>query len=351
MKFLTLNLILIIIEWIIIKSSGIKKPRKTFCIVAFIQLFVFHAFLDPDKMYDLPGYLETYDSFSENPLMYSLVTGYVGVKMEPGWIVLCKLLSYLSKNSLTIIFFSSIIIVGSYCKTVYKYSPMVWLSIFIFLCTTYGQSLFVLRQHTAIALCLASIPFILNRDLFKFALAISLASSLHLTAIVFFPMYFIYSIELNNSFYLKVLVLTIIGYTLSATVFMWFFSNSWYDSYIDGEGSNLTNFAIMGIVLLFYLFTIKWKIRDLQGPEKCFFLMCVLGVVLSLAGTGFSPTNRLIKYYYVSMLFLLPYGLMKISNTFARVLSTIAIMLAFLMLFYSSGNTEYLKDYTLFFNF
>ena len=349
MKLLTFNLILIVIEWIIIKGLRIKKAPKVFCVLAFIQLFIFHAFLDPDKMYDLPGYLETFDSIRENTLIYSLVTGYVGVKMEPGWIILCKILSFISSNNLIIIHFSSLIIVGLYCLIIHRYSAIAWLSVFLFLCTTYGQSLFVLRQHTAIALCLASIPYVINRNLFKFVLLVILATSIHMTAVVFLPVYFVYSIKMEKSFYFKLLLLAFLGWALSATVFTWFFANSWYNSYIDEEGSNLTNFAIMGVSLLFYLFASKWKIKDLQGAEKCFFIMCSLGVVLSLVGAGFSPTNRLIKYFYISMLFLIPFGVKKIKDPSIKIISVVIIMAAFLLLFYSAGSVEYLKNYTLLF--
>lgn len=38
-------------------------------------------------MEDLPGYYDTFNEFGKNSLYYSIVIGYVGVKMEPGWIV------------------------------------------------------------------------------------------------------------------------------------------------------------------------------------------------------------------------------------------------------------------------
>ena len=349
MNLLLLNIILILFDWIILQAINPKKARKYFCIIAFIQLFVFHAFLDPYKMYDLPGYLETYESFRKNSLMYSLNTGFLGVKMEPGWIVMCKLLTLISSDPFTTIYFSSIVIVGLYCLIIYRFSAKVWLSVYLFLCTTFGQSLFVIRQHMAIAICLASVPFIINRIFWKFALLILVATSIHFTAIVFVPLYFLYSLRLTKKFYILFLLFAVIGWSGASAIFMWFFEKSWYVSYLDAEGSNLTNFSIMTISLLLYLFVSKWNIKAIRGAEKCFFLMLCLGVILSLVGAGFSPTNRLIKYYYISMIFIIPYSLNKISEEAMRVVATFIIMVAFMMLFYSGSNTEYLKDYTLMF--
>ena len=175
------------------------------------------------------------------------------------------------------------------------------------------------------------------------------ACSIHITAIVFFPLYFIYSLNINHKFFWKAFLFAVICWLLSSTVFMWLFANSWYNSYLDAEGSNLTNFAILSCVLLFYLFASNWNISKLTGAEKCFFLMCCLGTVMSLAGAGFSPTNRLIKYYYISILFLVPYGINRLHNIPVKVFAAGIIIMAFLVLFFSGSNTEYLKDYNLLF--
>ncbi len=349
MRLLALNIILILLDWILIRFAGFKKPKKAFCIIAFFQLFIFHAFLDPFVMEDLPGYLETYDLIKENSLIYSIITGYVGVKMEPGWVLICKILSVFSSNSYVTIYFSSFVIVGLYCWMIYRYSSIVWLSIFLFLCTIFGQSLFVLRQHMAMAICLATIPMVVERKFLKFAMINLFACSIHITAIVFFPLYFIYSLNINHKFFWKAFLFAVICWLLSSTVFMWLFANSWYNSYLDAEGSNLTNFAILSCVLLFYLFASNWNISKLTGAEKCFFLMCCLGTVMSLAGAGFSPTNRLIKYYYISILFLVPYGINRLHNIPVKVFAAGIIIMAFLVLFFSGSNTEYLKDYNLLF--
>ena len=351
MVILLINLLIIPIEYFIVSllDGGPKAKKKLFLLIAFIQLFVVHAFLDPDVMEDLPGYLETYDLIKDNSLLYSLVTGYVGVKMEPGWVLICKTLSFFSSNSFTIIYFSSFVIVGLYCISIYRYSSIAWISIFLFLCTTFGQSLFVLRQHTAMAICLASIPLVVDRKLWKFLLVITIACTIHMTSIIFLPLYFVYSLNISRGFYIKLIVIAIICWLLSSTVFMWFFDNSWYNSYVDADGANLTNFAILGCVLLFYLFASNWNISKLTGAEKCFFLMCCLGAIMSLAGAGFSPTNRLIKYYYISILFLVPYGIKKLHSGPVKVFAAAAILIAFFVLFFSGSNIEYLKDYNLMF--
>lgn len=350
MNLLYINIFLLLLEGLILPKKGYGK--KLFLFIAFFQCFILHAFIDPFSVNDLDGYYMTFTSFAKNTLKESILVGYVGVKMEPGWIVLCKSLSYLSSNPRILLVFTSIIIVGSYFRTAYKYSSIVWLSLYIFLCSTFDQSLFVLRQHSAMALCLLSIPFIINRDLVKYILLLAVAVSFHSTALVFLPIYFVYNISLGKKYWIWMIVGAIVGSYLISGLFEWGFHNLWYSSYEDttAEGmaaSNLTGFFIILSALLLYIFSIGGDVKNIKGAEKVFFLMLSIGALLSLVGAGFSPTNRLLRYFEIAYIYLIPNSIMKFRNSFIRDIIILGVMVMYLMLFMSPSNLLYIGRYRL----
>ncbi len=352
MFLLLSNIILVIVEALILPNN--KGGRKVFLFLAFTQLFILHAFLDPFVMEDLEGYYLTYETFAKESLYNSIFVGYVGVKMEPGWIVLCKLLGFISSNPRFLLIVTSIVIVGSYLNTAYRYSPLIGLSVLIFLCTTFDQSMFVLRQHTAMAICLMSIPYILKRDFKRFFIIWLLAFGCHMTAIVFLPMFFIYPINIERKYWFYMVLGTIIGVLLISVVFNWVFHNLWYDSYEDTTaenkgGSNLTGFFMILSSMLLYLVSINWNLKKAQGAEKFFFLMLSVGAILSLSGVGFSPTNRLIKYFMIASVYLIPISIQKFKSQAVRYLIIIAVAGLYILLFLSPSNINYISNYHLIF--
>lgn len=348
MGTLLTNIILLLLEaaFVFMVVPSKKTASKLYCCIAFTQLFIFHAFLDPYKMVDLPNYIDTFYLVAERSLQESLV-GHIGVKMEIGWIVLCKLLSTIWDNYIILLLFTSLIIVGGYCITIKKYSPIVWLSIFIFVCTTYNQSLFVLRQHTAMALCLLSIPSIVKKKHKSFLFTITVASLLHITAIIFIFVYVLALFRYNSRFWIIIISMTVILSLTSSVVFEWLFSNTWYGSYSEKEGSNYTAFLMALFTLILYLYAVKWKTTSLNPIEKCFLTMAVLAVILSFVGVGFSPTNRLCKYFSVCSIFLIPISITKFKNCVIRMLITVTVLIFYILLFFSHSNLTYIQDYNL----
>lgn len=350
MRILVINILLIFFEAFFINASSqtFKQKRKLFLKVSFCQLFVIHAFLDPYVMVDLPDYFETYQIFGENSLQESIIVGYVGVKMEPGWIILCKLLYHISSNPRLLLIITSLIMVGGYYKTISRYSYIPWLSVIIYLCTTFDQSLFVLRQHSAIAISLISIPFILNRDFKKYLIIMILAVTIHSSAFVFFPMYFLYNLNLNK-YWLFVLIVAIAGSLMANTVFPWLFSHTWYSGYEERDGSNFTMFFISLSALLLYLFSIKFNIRNLSGVDKYFMILITMAVLLCLCGAGFSPTNRAVKYFSVASIIIIPRAISHFKGRITKLMIILFVVFFHFLLFLAPSNTDYIKDYRLIF--
>lgn len=346
MEILLLNIFLILIEGVFVNNNK-KSNRKRYCVIVFIQLFITHAFINPYSVVDLPGYIHAFELFGSNTIERSYIIGYNGIKMEFGWILLNKLLYLISHNYIILLIFTSLIIVGSYSVTIYNYSPIAWFSAFIFICSLYCQSLFVLRQYCAMSLCLLSLPYIVKREIIKFVILYAIAALLHKTAVIFGLVYVLYNIRLDRKFWMISLVVTIIISGISTTIFNWLFANTWYNAYSEMEGSNYTAFFISCCVLILYLYSIKWDTIKPTSYEKCFLIMEIIAICLSFIGTGFSPTNRLVKYFTMSSVFLIPIGINRIKSVSLKTLISIAIIIMYLLLFFAPSNVNYIKDYSL----
>jgi len=353
MYILIFNIISIPIEYFLVSAlaaigkTGDKFKRRLFIFVVFIQLFILHAFLDPNVMEDLPGYYDTYDFFARNSLYESIFIGQVGVKMEPGWIIICKLLSYLSMNPRLMLIFSSILIVGAYSIAFYKYSPYTWLSYFILLCTIFDQSLFVLRQHSAMAICLLSVPYIINRKPKQFFTLFIIACTIHMTSVIFLPLYFLYKVKINELFLVKFLIISFVGLLFARPIFSWLFSHTWYNSYEETDGSNAVMFFINLCVLMLFLYSKNWNVNRVEGATKCFFLMMCIASFISLCGIGFSPTNRLVKYYTIAGMLLIPTSIYNLRDKVLKSVIIICVVLLYFALFFSESNLEFIRDYRL----
>jgi hypothetical protein len=292
--------------------------------------------------------MDVYNMTSQYSLPYILTVGFPNVKMEDGWLILCKALSYFS-NETSLLIVTSMVMVGAICIAAYKYSPYVWLTVVLWLLTYFNQSLFVLRQHTAMAICLFSLPLILRRDLLKFCLVIAIAFSIHKTAIIFVVLYFLYGMKMSWALLVKLTIISIIGLLGSQYVLSWIFQNTWYGSYEGDGGTSLTTFGVGMCSMLLFLLSKNWHIDNLPKVEKLFFAMLCLYVILSLCGMSFNLTNRLGKYFGLAVYFTIPLSIASFKNKGVKTLATVCVLLCYMLLWSSDFiglRAVYLKGYT-----
>lgn len=356
MEILICNAVLLLLEAFFLMSTwkaGGKSGRQiktVFMVLAFVQLYVLHAFLDPTTMKDLPGYVEVYEEL-EYKSPFTLVRLYSGVyvKMELGWMIMNKILCVIWNNPRFLLLVTSIGIVGGYFYAIKKYSPMIGLSVILFYFTTYAQSLFVLRQHLAIALCLLAVPYILQRKQKKFLLLVFLAFSLHMSAIIFLPIYYLYNLQVDYKFWGLFIVALVIGTMLMQSVSAWIYANTWYGAYEDADVSNFTPLAISVLVMFLYFYCSRWRINGIEHEEKLFFMMGLIGVVISFWCLFYSGFSRLTMYFTVCNIFLIPISINKVRDQSLRIVIIMLCVVCYGALFYYSGVKPLADEYHLIF--
>ena len=83
------------------------------------------------------------------------------------------------------------VIIGVKCRLFFKYSPFFLVAIFANF-STYLGDIFFIRQNFALAMTLLSFDFILKKKKIHFCSFIFLAASIHTSALIFLPAYWIY---------------------------------------------------------------------------------------------------------------------------------------------------------------
>lgn len=321
---------------------NIKQRNAIFLIITGCQVLILHAFKDWSTLPDLPVYEELFKNYAYLKGKFINEYGY-----EIGYNYFNYLISRLTSNILWFSIIISAIIISLYWITIYKYSPIIWLSIIIFVCSPFLQSLFVLRQHLAVAVCLLSIPFILNRKPIQFLLTIAIAISLHTTAFVFLPSYLLFSVSNKRNFRIKFSIFalcTIIG--IRGLVDIVITQLGMYESYLmannDG-GTNITPAMINGASLIMTL--LCCRVDKLNGIMKlCFYMVCI-AFIFCLAGIGLPLIPRLSLYYSVFNILLIPQVISKIKKPSLKISFSLFIIIGYLALYMSTLGRGFFDQY------
>ena len=309
-----------------------RCSRGITVILLLVPFFLMYVLADGLSMTDTPAYIELFGQVGHSsPDDLRTLDSYI----EYGWLLINLILSRISHNPQILFLFTGMLLTVSYGLAIKRYSPIVCLSVLIFLCTIFPQSLYVMRQHSAVAILLLSVPCIIKRKLISFLILAALAASLHLSALVFLPMYWLYEAKIDRSFFVFTAgitaVLFVAAYGLMNILVDRFAFLSHYDTYMNtGDVSNLTSLLIhlCEFVLCMYLLR---PIGMLDGGVKIFFIMLCLTIILDVVGTATPMMGRLNIYFSIADIFLLPAACAKIKSADHRILCMCAIGLCFIL--------------------
>lgn len=318
--------------------GGIKvKKVSLFLFIMFFQLLFLYVFNNHNDFPDTDYY--------ERGFNYSLKVGWLNVsalqhfateiKFELGWCYYTKLLNFLINDSIILWISTGFIIIQSYFAFIKKHSLIPWLSVFLFIALVFYNSLFVLRQNLAAAICLFSIPYIIERKLWKFLLLIFVAFTIHQTAIIFVLLYLLYPFKIDKKFFILVISVGILFYIGFQ------FALNFAATYLKGYGvykaaaitpANTTAFLIS--VCVFVFITISYyPFTKMDNYSKLFFQMLVLLVMIDLSRIGLSGTiGRLNLYFFLAVILLLPNAITQIKKPAFRYLSIISISVLYFIL-------------------
>lgn len=241
--------------------------------------------------------------------------------LSVGYIFLCKIIGFFSNDSYVLynLTFATLTVYFLY-KSIWENSKNPVFSIFILFSTclvyqAFNQS----RQMLAISMMLYAWKYIEKKQIKKYLLMCLLAFSIHKSALVMLPFYWISKIKINKK--------TLIKYTISSTFIFAFFGTikkvllmTYYGkTYLDrGFFSSQTSTVFNLIFRLGLLFACLYYSKYIKEDEKKelngLFNMSIWCIMFQLLTLKIYIFGRITTYFYIFYVLLIPNIYAKISS-------------------------------------
>jgi len=272
----------------------------------------------------------------------------IEVHTEIGYYYLNKGVIFLNLPFETVIFISSLLIL----IFIYKSVSRKYLMLFIFLyisSNSYFQSLSLIRQALAISIALYAVSNIYKSGFLKYLLWILFASSFHLSAILYLPIYFLRKLPIT---YIYAFLLIIWFYIVMNTDIINFIINTIlpmtpYGIYVGGKyftkeimlgsGLGVAFRLIIGFIILLY----SSKIRKKFPEANILLLLLFIYEVSYILSLKIYIFNRLADTFSLFFIFIIPYFVYSFNRKILQKSITIFFIFIFLILMYKNLSNDY----------
>ena len=313
-----------------------KAGEKLFAIFWGILLFILYACKNNNVGSDYPTYLKFFDEIYTRDLSL-LISGDTNYSsFEIGYVVLVKLISTISHTDIFFTIIMALIMSILPIIVIYKYSSSLWMGIFIFFAMSlYTNSFSMLRQSIAMYICWFSIPYIINRYFLKFLLIIMLAFFFHKTALAFIPIYFLFQFKLSAKFYFFAFIGIVIVYIALLPLITYLTSLLILNDYTDANVSG--GYIFLLFLFLCFVFCAYALRKDANPYEHAFLQMLFFSLILQLLATKFNILTRIVDYYKISLIVLLPTVICSPLFRKNRLLVIFLFIMLFILYFYKTN--------------
>lgn len=332
-------------------SKATKK--KLFTILSCLELIIFTGLRADNVGADTLVYvsaIDTYSCFDFNNLI--TIGSIYPYRFEIGYLWITKICAYLGIGHTTFLILMSVLIYAPTYILFYRYSPYPILSIAIYFgLGLFEYSLGIFRQYIAISILLLGINFILQKRLLRWTICLGIAMLFHTSAVLCYPLYFIYHFKLKRIFWLTIVLQPILHF---ASVSIIVFFTSFFPKYFTYFGKNdelsgTTSMLIIYNILLGICYLYNQK-RDVLVDSMNFFVSCiaVLCCIQSMA-YAFPILGRAIPYFSIFITVTIP---VIIKDMFpprqALVIAAVCSVLFVLLFIYQNIDNTYILPFKFF---
>ena len=305
---------IIIITKLILGDLNKYKRKDIFLFVSFIAI-VIGLTLRKANM-DLPSGDLDYYYRTYNSAIYSNFNVFIKTKnMETGYLLLNRFLAYIFPFPRFIFFFQGAFVTGSFFYIIRKYSPNVFLSLFLYL----SLGLFVFcytgfRQSIAISICMLSIPLLLNKKYFWCLIMTGIAYLFHHTAIIFLLFILLHNLKISKRNIIIYLLVIFVISILTPTLIK--IGNDFFNKdYKVNDGfswtSGLLTLALYLFCIVLYLLYVK---KDVSKVEIVFWNLSMIALTMFMGRYSTKILERMSFYFVLGFSFILPFALQNIKN-------------------------------------
>lgn len=305
MGILIINLFIVTLSSFIseIISTKSKIHEKYFIYITAISLIIVSGFryrVGTDYMAYHKGYL----SAPTEPLQDA---------KDVGFLLLNKLLNYISGNPQMIFFVTSIIINVCVILFLYKNSKKFSLSIYFYIVTfTYYSSMNGVRQFLATSIILLAYRYLVNRNFIKYSIYVLIASTIHGSALIMIPIYFLVNQKIFSIKNLIIIATAIFAYIFFQPVFSWLINSverfSEYNDYlfVEGQGVNILRVLVLLAPLIAILVFINKKNMEVDKNLQITINLCLIGLLFMILACRHMFIARFCIFFEFYYLLLIP---------------------------------------------
>ena len=173
-----------------------------------------------------------------------------------------------------------------------------------------------MRQALAVAILLNAIPHLLNKSFLRYLIWVAAASSIHMFALVFIPLYFLrtWRIDSIKSILILVAFFAFSGFIANAGLEIAANMSSQFAAYMRHESFNyagnidLTDLLLCAIPLFLYFISIKFvKTSSYFTDVNYYFLLMVLGVLSAALSNNVFIFSRVASFFTPFSILAMPY--------------------------------------------
>lgn len=274
-------------------------------------------------------------------------------KGEFGFKFLQAILHLMSDNPQILIFSTALITNLLIVIALYKYSRRIELSLFVYIAAgMFTVSMNGIRQYLAAAIIFIATKYILEGNYKKFALVILIASTIHQSALIFLPIYFI----VRRKAWTKttfVILLAGVGIAAGFNEFSKFLFNAIEDtkysgySEFDEGGSSVLRVVVTGAPLI-VAYLGREKLQKIWPKSDYIVNLTILGIVFIIVATQNWIFARFQIYFGLYSLILISWIIDLFKKQY-RKLMYYTIMCLYILYFYYEQvialNINYRSDY------
>lgn len=320
---------------IILKPNKDTKRKNIFMFIVFGILTVVAAIRDTSVGIDTEQFCLAFERING----MTLNSAFKFLRYEKGFIVLCKILSYVGNNSQILILSSSLIIFPMVGIFIYRNSRDVVLSSILYITlNTYAMHMNVMRQALAISIFILGYElFFKNGKFIKYSIMVVMASLFHQTAIIMLTLIILKDRKYTWKTYFATNMIAILAFALAPTV--WRIATSLFPTYAGYANTEYINSSYLAgtisalIAWLILTMGIFFERKNKQKDSRYNFFAYIMSI-LFIADILVIKINlfvRLATYFGIFTCIWLPSTLQNIQDKNEKALMKYIVLVCFVL--------------------
>jgi hypothetical protein len=329
---------------VLVHGKTIKVNNWIYIYIASFMLIAVAGLRGISVGIDTFQYENTYDRIK----LLSFSELFVAGPVEHGYRLLQYTIDQLFGDFQILLIFVAILYVGMVSRLIYKYSNSPLMSYILFIgfgFYTFGMS--AIRQTIAMAIIIIAFEYMKEKSFRKFLISTLLASTFHVTALIFLPCYWFVKFKLNKKIILLLIVVAIVLFGLQDEIrgILNIYARLEYSA-VETGGFGMYFFIVFSVIL-----GIVYRVPFIKENDyNKYFLYMMIASAMILPITQFNPVvMRLYFYNFIFMIIYIPNVLSVIHNRIIRFIGISAYSLtSIIWFFYEVIRVSELENYRFF---